>query len=42
MAKLIKWSKLSRHRLFKLIECFCLDIEASKAAVLLRLNRNTR
>jgi transposase len=41
MAKLIKWSKLSRHRLLKLIECFCLDIEASKAAVLLRLNRNT-
>jgi transposase-like protein len=41
MAKLIKWSKLSRHRLLKLIECFCLDIEASKTAVLLRLNRNT-
>jgi len=41
MAKLIKWSKLSRYRLFKLMECFCLDIEASKAAVLLRLNRNT-
>ena len=41
MSKLLKWSKLGRHRLFKLIECFCLDIEASKTAVLLRLNRNT-
>src|SRR5580692_7373315 len=41
MAKLIKWSKLRRYQLLKLIECFCLDIEASKTAVLLRLNRNT-
>ena len=41
MAKLIKWSKLRRNQLLKLIECFCLDIEASKTAVLLRLNRNT-
>ncbi len=41
MDRLIKWSKLSRPRLLKLIECFCLDIEASKTAVLLRLYRNT-
>jgi transposase len=38
---LIKWSKLSEKRLFRVVECFCLDIEASKTAVLLQLNRNT-
>ncbi len=41
MSKILKWSKLSRFRLLKVVECFCLDIEASKAAVLLRVNRNT-
>jgi transposase len=34
-------SKLSRYRVAKIVECFCLDIEASKTAVLLKLNRKT-
>ncbi len=34
-------SKLSRYRAVKIAECFCLDIEASKTAVLLKLNRKT-
>lgn len=33
--------KLSDYRIKKIIECFCIDIEASKTALLLRLNRNT-
>jgi transposase-like protein len=34
-------SKLSRYRVEKIIECFCLDIEATKTAQLLRHNRKT-
>ena len=34
-------SKLSRYRVEKIIECFCLDIEAAKTAQLLRHNRKT-
>ncbi|MDE2463847.1 MAG: IS1595 family transposase [Alphaproteobacteria bacterium] len=34
-------SKLSRYRVEKVAECFCIDIEASKAALLLKLNRKT-
>ena len=34
-------SRLSRYRAAKIAECFCLDIEASKTAVLLKLNRKT-
>ena len=34
-------SKLSRYRVAKIVECFCLDIDASKTAKLLRLNRKT-
>jgi hypothetical protein len=30
-------SKLNRYRFANIAECICLDIEASKAAVLLRL-----
>ena len=41
MFKPLKGSKISRYRLLKVIECFCLDIEASKAAFLVQLNRNT-
>ena len=33
--------KLSDYRIKKIIECFCIDIEASKTALLLKLNRNT-
>src|SRR5512139_1856861 len=34
-------SKLSSYRVTKIVECFCLDIDASKTAQLLRLNRKT-
>jgi transposase-like protein len=34
-------SKLSGYRVAKIVECFCLDIDASKTAQLLRLNRKT-
>lgn len=32
---------LSKNKVTKIIRCFCLDIEASKTAVLLKLNRKT-
>ena len=38
---MLKGSKISRYRILKVIDCYCLDLEASKSAVLLRLNRNT-
>jgi len=34
-------SKLSSYRVAKIVECFCFDIDASKTAQLLRLNRKT-
>ena len=34
-------SKLSSYRVAKIVECFCLDIDASKTGQLLRLNRKT-
>jgi transposase len=34
-------AKLSRHKILKIVDCFCVDIEATKAAYLLRINRNT-
>lgn len=33
--------KLSQYRIEKVAECFCVDIPASKAALLLKLNRKT-
>jgi len=37
----MKNNKLSAYRIKKIIECFCIDIEASKTAILLKHNRNT-
>lgn len=34
-------SKLSRYKVRKLIECFCIDIDATKSSLLLKLNRKT-
>ena len=34
-------SKLSRHKTRKIVECFCIDIDATKTALLLKLNRKT-
>jgi transposase-like protein len=38
---MIENTKLSRHKILKIVDCFCVDIEATKAAYLLRINRNT-
>jgi len=37
----LKWSKLSRYRILRVIECFCLDLTATQTAALLQLNRKT-
>ena len=34
-------AKISAHKIKKIIRCFCIDIDASKTAKLLELNRNT-
>lgn len=34
-------SKLSDYKVKKIIQCFCIDIDATKTAKLLELNRNT-
>jgi transposase-like protein len=34
-------SKLSRYKLLKVVDCFCIDIDATKSSQLLQLNRNT-
>ena len=34
-------SKLSRYKVGKIIEYFCIDIDATKTALLLKLNRKT-
>lgn len=38
---MIQNSKLSDYQLKKIIQCFCIDIPASKTALLLGFNRNT-
>lgn len=37
----IKYSKLSNYKIKKIIKCFCIDIDATKTAELLELNRHT-
>lgn len=37
----IKYSKLSDYKIKKIIRCFCSDIEATKTAEILDINRNT-
>ena len=37
----MKYSRLSAHKVKKIIQCFCNDITASKTAILLDINRNT-
>ena len=36
---MFKNGKLSRYKIRKIIECFCIDIDATKTALLLKLNR---
>jgi transposase len=38
---MLKGSKISRYRILKVIDCYCLDLEATKTAILLKFNRNT-
>ena len=38
---MFKNSKLSRYKAGKILECFCIDIDATKTALLLKLNRKT-
>lgn len=38
---MFKNSKLSRYKLLKVVDCFCIDIDATKSSQLLQLNRNT-
>ncbi len=37
----IKYSKLSDYKIKKVIHCFCADIDATKTAEILKINRNT-
>ena len=38
---MFKNSRLSRYRIEKIAECFCIDIDATKTALLQKLNRKT-
>lgn len=38
---IVKSSKLSDFKIKKLVWCFCVDVEASKVSLMIRLNRNT-
>jgi transposase len=38
---MIKSTKLTRHEIKKIMKCFCIDIDATKTAELLSINRNT-
>ena len=38
---MIENSKLSRHKLLKVVDCFYIDIDATKSSLLLQINRNT-
>jgi transposase len=37
----MKSSRLSYYKIRKIVECFCIDIDASKASTILKLNRKT-
>jgi transposase-like protein len=38
---MFKYGKLSRYKLLKVVDCFCIDIDATKTSLLLQINRNT-
>ena len=38
---MLKHCKISRYKLLKIVECFCIDIDATKTSQLLKINRNT-
>ena len=38
---MIKSSKLTNYKIKKIINCFCIDIDATRTAKLLNINRNT-
>ena len=39
--KVIKYSKITKYQLKKIMKCFCIDIDATKTGKLLGFNRNT-
>jgi len=38
---MLKHCKLSEHKIKKILKCFCLDLDATKTAKILGINRNT-
>lgn len=38
---MLKHAKIPASKIRKIIECFCIDVDASRTGLLLRLNRNT-
>ena len=38
---MLKYSKLSRYKILKIVKCFCLDLTATQTSILLEINRNT-
>ena len=38
---MLKYSKISKYKLKKVIKCFCIDIDATKTSLLLGFNRKT-
>ena len=37
---MLKYSKLSRYKILKIMECFCLDLTATQTKSILGINRN--
>ncbi len=37
----MKYSKLSKFKIKKILRCFCEDLDATKTAKILEINRNT-
>jgi len=38
---MLKYCRLSDYKMKKIMRCFCVDIPATKATLLLNMNRNT-
>ena len=38
---MLKYGKLSRYKILKIVECFCLDLTATQTKSILGINRNT-
>jgi transposase len=38
---MLQYTKLTNYKIKKIMKCFCIDIDATKTAKLLGINRNT-